>query len=109
MNVDEYVELTQQLILKHIPPAAHSITAALLGNLLRRATPNVSWRDFQFGTLKDMLLEGCAAALTFNSAHLNLNQKGGKILRVAAHALSAIDVASVDPTPHAVHLRKWSF
>lgn len=62
MNYTEFLDLAVQIISKNLNPQNKMITGALLGELLRQAAPDVSWKKFGkrslFAVLEDLKSDG---------------------------------------------------
>lgn len=57
MTFEQYLDLLVQTVTKNMNPESRSITAAALGNLLRQASPDVTWKTFGRRTLSEFLTD----------------------------------------------------
>ena len=55
MTQDEYIDFVVQVVRQNLRPNTSMITAAALGELLRRAAPDHSWREYGNRSLADFL------------------------------------------------------
>lgn len=89
MELSEYLEEVVRIVRTNMQPDSHWVTAAALGTYLRNAYPTVSWKEFGYRSLSELL----------NSPPLN------SVLKVVATDKGALAVTLVNPgavpsTPH---------
>ncbi|VVD71505.1 hypothetical protein PEP31012_00628 [Pandoraea eparura] len=57
MTFEEYLDLLVQTVTKNMNPVSRSVMAAALGNMLRQASPDVTWKTFGKRTLSELLTD----------------------------------------------------